>query len=318
MRADRSEVLHVVTKKPMGLRVKKDLCLYGGAYIMLAIVLAYYIIFHYTPMFGAVIAFKDFKPRLGIWGSKWVGWKNFESFFSSYYFWRLIRNTLTISICGLVFTFPCAIIFALSVNEVHHNGFKRTVQTISYMPHFISLIVVCSMINLFVDSNGIIVQVMKLFGYTGTGSLLGQSSMFVPIYVISDIWQQTGWNCIIYLAAFASIDTALYEAARIDGAGRLRQTIHVTLPGVARTIILLLILRIGQMMSVGHEKIILLYNDFTMETADVISSYVYRRGLVNGDYSFSTAVGLFNSAINFLLVIFANKISNAVTGYGIW
>ena len=315
---DESEVLLVVTKKPMRLRVKKDLRMYGGAYIMLMIVLAYYIIFHYTPMFGAVIAFKDFKPRLGIWGSKWVGWKNFESFFSSYYFWRLIKNTLTISISGLVFTFPCAIIFALSVNEVHHNGFKRTVQTISYMPHFISLIVVCSMINLFVDSNGVITQVMKLMGYQGTGSLLGQSSMFVPIYVISDIWQQTGWNCIIYLAAFASIDTALYEAARIDGAGRLRQTIHVTLPGIARTIILLLILRIGQMMSVGHEKIILLYNDFTMETADVISSYVYRRGLVNGDYSFSTAVGLFNSAINFLLVIFANKISNAVTGYGIW
>lgn len=311
-------MLLVVTKKPMRLRVKKDLRMYGGAYIMLMIVLAYYIIFHYTPMFGAVIAFKDFKPRLGIWGSKWVGWKNFESFFSSYYFWRLIKNTLTISISGLVFTFPCAIIFALSVNEVHHNGFKRTVQTISYMPHFISLIVVCSMINLFVDSNGVITQVMKLMGYQGTGSLLGQSSMFVPIYVISDIWQQTGWNCIIYLAAFASIDTALYEAARIDGAGRLRQTIHVTLPGIARTIILLLILRIGQMMSVGHEKIILLYNDFTMETADVISSYVYRRGLVNGDYSFSTAVGLFNSAINFLLVIFANKISNAVTGYGIW
>ena len=308
----------MVTKKPVRLRVKKDLRMYGGAYIMLMIVLAYYIIFHYTPMFGAVIAFKDFKPRLGIWGSKWVGWKNFESFFSSYYFWRLIKNTLTISISGLVFTFPCAIIFALSVNEVHHNGFKRTVQTISYMPHFISLIVVCSMINLFVDSNGVITQVMKLMGYQGTGSLLGQSSMFVPIYVISDIWQQTGWNCIIYLAAFASIDTALYEAARIDGAGRLRQTIHVTLPGIARTIILLLILRIGQMMSVGHEKIILLYNDFTMETADVISSYVYRRGLVNGDYSFSTAVGLFNSAINFLLVIFANKISNAVTGYGIW
>ena len=315
---DESEVLLVVTKKPVRLRVKKDLRMYGGAYIMLMIVLAYYIIFHYTPMFGAVIAFKDFKPRLGIWGSKWVGWKNFESFFSSYYFWRLIKNTLTISISGLVFTFPCAIIFALSVNEVHHNGFKRTVQTISYMPHFISLIVVCSMINLFVDSNGVITQVMKLMGYQGTGSLLGQSSMFVPIYVISDIWQQTGWNCIIYLAAFASIDTALYEAARIDGAGRLRQTIHVTLPGIARTIILLLILRIGQMMSVGHEKIILLYNDFTMETADVISSYVYRRGLVNGDYSFSTAVGLFNSAINFLLVIFANKISNAVTGYGIW
>lgn len=308
----------VMNKKPFSVRLKKDMRLFGGAYIMLMVVMLYYVLFHYKPMFGAIIAFKDFKPRLGIFGSKWVGLKNFESFFSSYYFWRLIRNTLTISLSGLIFTFPCAIIFALSINEVHVNWFKRTVQTISYMPHFISLIVVCSMINLFVDSDGVIVQIMKMFGYNGTGSLLGQSSMFVPIYVLSDIWQQTGWNCIIYLAAFGSIDMALYEAARIDGAGRWKQTIHVTLPGISRTIVLLLILRIGQMMSVGHEKIILLYNDFTMETADVISSYVYRRGMVNGDYSFSTAVGLFNSAINFLLVIFANKISNAVSGYGIW
>ena len=292
--------------------------MYGGAYVLAFFVIVYYICFHYKPMLGAVIAFRDYKPRVGIANSPWVGLFNFDSFFSSYYFWRLIRNTLTISMCGLLFTFPCAIIFALSINEVRNPRFKRTVQTISYMPHFISLIVVCSMIRLFVDSNGFIVQIMKLFGYTGTGSLLGQPKMFVPIYVISDIWQQTGWNCIIYLAAISGIDVSLYEAARIDGAGRWKQTIHITLPGIMGTIILLLILRIGQMMGVGHEKIILLYNEFTYDTADVISSYVYRRGLVSGDYSFSTAVGLFNSAINFILVLSANKVSNMLSGTGIW
>ena len=292
--------------------------MYGGAYVLAFFVIVYYICFHYKPMLGAVIAFRDYKPRVGIANSPWVGLFNFDSFFSSYYFWRLIRNTLTISLCGLLFTFPCAIIFALSINEVRNPRFKRTVQTISYMPHFISLIVVCSMIRLFVDSNGFIVQIMKLFGYTGTGSLLGQPKMFVPIYVISDIWQQTGWNCIIYLAAISGIDVSLYEAARIDGAGRWKQTIHITLPGIMGTIILLLILRIGQMMGVGHEKIILLYNEFTYDTADVISSYVYRRGLVSGDYSFSTAVGLFNSAINFILVLSANKVSNMISGTGIW
>ena len=292
--------------------------MYGGAYVLAFFVIVYYVCFHYKPMLGAVIAFRDYKPRVGIANSPWVGLFNFDSFFSSYYFWRLIRNTLTISLCGLLFTFPCAIIFALSINEVRNPRFKRTVQTISYMPHFISLIVVCSMIRLFVDSNGFIVQIMKVFDYSGTGSLLGQPKMFVPIYILSDIWQQTGWNCIIYLAAISGIDLSLYEAARIDGAGRWKQTVHITLPGIMGTIILLLILRIGQMMGVGHEKIILLYNEFTYDTADVISSYVYRRGLVSGDYSFSTAVGLFNSAINFILVLSANKISNMISCTGIW
>ena len=305
-------------KVSFGRRLKKDLKRFGGAYILALPVIVFYILFHYKPLFGAVIAFKNYQPRKGIWGSAWVGFKHFESFFSSYYFVRLIRNTLTISLSGLIFTFPCAIIFALLVNEVKSRAFKRTVQTISYMPHFISLVVVCSMITLFVGSSGFIVQIMQFFGSSVNQSLLNINSAFVPIYVLSDIWQQTGWNCIIYLAALAAIDTELYEAARIDGANRWQQTIHVTLPGIAQTVTLLLILRVGSLMSVGHEKIILLYNDYTMETADVISSYVYRRGLIKGDYSFSAAVGLFNSAINFALVILANRISNRVSGYGIW
>lgn len=305
-------------KQSLPRRLRKDLSRFGGAYLLGIPVLVYYLLFQYKPMLGAVIAFKKYQPRKGIWGSSWVGFQHFENFFNSFYFGRLIGNTLTISLAGLIFTFPCAIIFALLINEVKNRAFKRTVQTISYMPHFISLVVVCSMITLFVSSNGLIVQIMQFFGSGVNQSLLNSPSAFVPIYVISDIWQQTGWNCIIYLAALAAIDPELYEAARIDGANRWQQTLHVTLPGIARTVVLLLILRVGSMMSVGHEKIILLYNDYTMERADVISSYVYRRGLIQGDYSFSAAVGLFNSAINFLLVILSNFISNRFTGYGIW
>ena len=307
-----------VKKKPLGLRLKKDLSNFGGAYLMGIPVLLFYVLFHYKPLFGAMIAFKDYKPRRGIWGSPWVGFKHFQSFFDSFYFERLIGNTLTISLAGLLFAFPIAIIFALLINEIHNNKFKRTVQTISYMPHFISTVVICSMIRLFVDSNGFIVAIIEAVGIPVGQSLLNLPKAFVPIYVLSDIWQQTGWNCIIYLAALGGIDPELYEAARIDGANRWKQTLHVTLPGILETVVLLLILRVGSLMGVGHEKIILLYNDYTMETADVISSYVYRRGLINGDYSFSAAVGLFNSAINFALVVIANKISNKVTGSGIF
>lgn len=305
-------------KKPLGLRLKKDLSNFGGAYLMGIPVIIFYILFHYKPLAGAIIAFKNYKPRRGIWASPWVGFQHFESFFNSFYFERLIGNTLTISLAGLIFTFPIAIIFALLINEIRSNKFKRTVQTISYMPHFISTIVVCSMVKLFVDSNGFITQLIEAAGIHIGQSMLNLPSAFVPIYVISDIWQQTGWNCIIYLAALGGIDPELYEAARIDGANRWKQTLHVTLPGIMGTVILLLILRIGSMMNVGHEKIILLYNDYTMETGDVISSYVYRRGMINGDYSFSAAVGLFNSAINFALVVIANWISNKTTDSGIF
>ncbi len=306
-------------KQSLAKRLRKDLKMNWSAYcMMLLMVIPFYIIFYYLPMGGVVIAFKNYQPRLGIMASKWVGLKHFQSFFGSVYIGRLIRNTLTISVCGLLFTFPCAILLALSINEVHNRRFKGAVQTISYMPHFISIIVVCSMLRLFLANNGIVTQLCRAFGYAGVGSMLNDKDAFVPIYILSDIWQQTGWNCIIYLAAFAAIDPGLYEAARIDGANRWQQTLHVTLPGITRTIVLLLILRVGSLMSVGHEKIILLYNDFTMETADVISSYVYRRGMIKGDYSFSTAVGLFNSVINFLLVVFSNAVSKRISGYGIW
>lgn len=306
-------------KTTLARRLKKDIKVNWSAYMMmLLLIIPFYVIFSYLPMGGIIIAFKNYQPRLGIFASKCVGLKHFQSFFGSVYFGRLLRNTLTISVCGLLFSFPCAILLALSINEVHNKRFKSAVQTISYMPHFISIIVVCSMLRLFLADKGVITQLCRAFGYSGKGSMLNDPNAFVPIYILSDIWQQTGWNCIIYLAAFAAIDPGLYEAARIDGANRWQQTLHVTLPGISRTIVLLLILRVGSLMSVGHEKIILLYNDFTMETGDVISSYVYRRGMIKGDYSFSTAVGLFNAVINFTLVLFSNSISNRISGYGIW
>jgi putative aldouronate transport system permease protein len=284
-------------------------------------VLLFYILFAYKPMAGGIIAFKNFSPAKGVFGSSWAdqyGFKHFIDFFKSFYFVRVLRNTITISISSIVFGFPVPIILALLINEVKNKSFKKIVQTISYMPHFISLVVICSMVTLFTDEKAFIMQIMHFFGYQGTQNLLNQKNAFVPIYVISGIWQQTGWNCIIYLAALSAIDLELFEAARIDGAGRLRQTIHVTLPGLLPTIVLLLILAIGGVMSVGQEKIILLYNDFVMDSADVISSYVYRRGLVNGSFSFATAVGLFNSIINFVLVVTANRISRYITGKGLW
>lgn len=311
----------VKSKYIFGMLLRKDLKKYGTAYIMAIPVLLFFILFAYKPMAGAIIAFKNFSPARGIFGSPWAdnyGFAHFISFFKSFYFTRVLTNTLIISISGLVFSFPIPILFALSLNEVKNQPFKKTAQTVSYMPHFISLVVVCSMIRLFTSESSFIVELMSLFGYSGEQNLLNIPNAFVPIYIISDIWQHTGWNAIIYLAALSSIDLTLYEAAKIDGANHLKQIIYITLPGIMGTTILLLILQIGTILNVGYEKIILLYNDFVMEKADVISSFVYRRGLINGDYSFSTAVGLFNSVINFTLVVFSNKLSNKISGLGIW
>lgn len=305
----------------LSFRLKKDLNKNLGAYLMAIAVLLFYILFMYKPMAGAIIAFKDYSPREGILGSPWAeefGLHHFIDFFTSAYFPRTMRNTIVISLSSLIFSFPLPIILALSINEVKNKAFKKTVQTISYMPYFISLVVVCSMITLFTSEKAFIAQILGWFGFEINGNLLNYENAFVPIYVISGIWQNTGWNCIIYLAALSSIDTELYEAARIDGANRWQQTIHVTIPGISGTVILLFILAVGNIMNVGYEKVILLYNDLNRNTADVISSYVYRRGLEQADWSFGTAVGLFNSTINYILVVIANKISRWATGSSLW
>ncbi|RKN70661.1 ABC transporter permease [Paenibacillus ginsengarvi] len=286
-------------------------------YVMLLPVLAFYVVFHYVPMYGAIIAFKDFSPRLGIWGSDWAGLDHFRTFFTGAYFWRTIKNTILISFYELIFGFPAPIILALLLNEVKNSLFKRTVQTVTYLPHFISLVVICGIIKDFTVSGGVINDIIVFFGGERV-SLLLEAEWFRTIYVSSGVWQHIGWGTIIFLAALSGVDQEQYEAARMDGAGRWKQMLHVTLPGLMPTIVILLILNIGRMMNVGFEKIILLYNPGTYETADVISSYVYRVGLQDFNYSFSSAVGLFNSVINFVLVIFSNWISRKLNDTSLW
>lgn len=295
----------------------KDVGCNRALYIMLVPVILYYAVFRYAPMYGAIIAFKDFSPGKGIIGSPWVGLTHFKDFITGYYFSRTVINTVLISLYGLVFSFPAPIILALMLNEIKNNSFKRTIQTITYMPHFVSLVVICGIIMEFTATDGVINDFLVIFGSERT-SLMQRPELFRTIYIASGIWQQVGWGTIIYLAAISGIDTELYEACTIDGGGRLRQLLHITLPGISSTIVILLILRMGSIMNVGFEKIILLYSPATYQTADVISSFVYRKGLQEFSFSYSAAVGLFNSAIDFFLVISANWISKKVNETSLW
>ncbi|MGN0745694.1 MAG: ABC transporter permease [Aristaeellaceae bacterium] len=302
-----------VVNKPSRLQhairfLKRDLKRHWCIYLMFVPVLVYLILFHYMPLYGAQIAFKDYSPARGIEGSKWVGLKHFKSFFNGVYFTRLLRNTLLLSLYQLAFGFPAPIILALMMNEVRCKPLKRTIQTITYLPYFISLMVVCNLIINFCSINGLFNDLIALFGGTRV-SLLLDSRYYRTIHVASGVWQNMGWNSIVYMAALSSIDQELYEAAVIDGANRWKQTLHVTLPGLAPTIVIMLIMRMGQIMNVGFEKVILLYNNATYETADVISSFVYRKGLQESNYSYSAAVGLFNSVVNTALLVGANTLS---------
>ena len=286
-------------------------------YLMFLPVLVYFVIFAYGPMYGALMAFQDYTPSLGFLGSPWVGLKHFQRFFQDYYFKRILWNTFYISITSLIFTFPAPIVLALLLNELRNKRFKSVMQTASYLPHFISLVVVCGMIKKFTLDTGVINDIVAFLGGPRK-SFLNDPNCFVPVYVISDIWQEVGWNSIIYMAALAGIDQELYEAAMIDGAGRWKQTVHVTLPCIMPTIIILLILRMGMLLSVGYEKIILLYNPVTRKTADVISTYVYRVGLEDKSWSFSAAVGLFNSAINLVFLLVTNSLSKKFSDTALW
>lgn len=303
-------------------RLKKDLVKNRTAYLLFLPVFLYYLIFCYKPMYGLIIAFKDFTPARGILASPWAdnfGLQHFIDFFGSVYFGRLIKNTLVISITSLLVTFPAPIILALLLNEIRCKKYKSFVQTLSYLPHFISMVVICSMIRLFVSESGFITQLLSGLGLVdGRFSMLSEKEYFTAIYVLSGLWQTIGWSAIIYISALSGVDQELYEAARIDGANRWKQTLHITIPSIMMTIIMMLILRIGTIMSVGYEKIILLYNPGIYETADVISTYVYRKGLLEANWSFSAAVGLFNSVINLILVLGANKITRKVTDMGLW
>lgn len=297
--------------------IKKDLIRNRYIYLMLLPVIAYYALFHYGPMYGLLIAFKDYSLADGVWNSPWVGFAHFHDFFNNHFFWRLIRNTLMINLLELLFAFPAPIILALLLNELRSILFKRVVQTISYLPHFISIVVVVGMMVDFVARDGMINNLLGWFGIEPI-AFLQEPQWFRPLYISSGIWQGIGWGSIIYLAAMSTIDPSLYDAARIDGANRWRQTLNVTIPGIMPTIVILLILSIGSMLSVGSEKIILMYNPLTYETADVISTYVYRKGILGADFGYSAAVGLFNSVISFILLTLANTISKRVSDHRLW
>lgn len=298
-------------------RVVRDFRHNWMLYLMLLPILVYYLIFKFGPMFGLSIAFMDYKPAKGFLGSKWVGLKHFKNFFSNYYFGRLLRNTVRISICSLL-TFPAPIILALLLNELKSKRFSKWAQTITYIPHFISTVVICGIIVKLTSSTGGITAILHtLFGMEKE-TLLNSKEYFIPVYILSDLWQTVGWNSIIYLSALAGIDQELYDAAKVDGAGRFKQVIYITIPCLAPTIIIMLILKMGKIFDVGYEKIMLLYNPAIYEVADVINTYVYRKGLIDAQYSYSAAVGMFNCIVSFLLVTITNKISKKVSGNGLW
>lgn len=286
-------------------------------YIMAIPIILYFVIFHYIPLYGNVMAFQDYSPGKGFWGSPFVGFQHFVDFFTGQYFWRLFRNTVLISVYQILWGFPIPIILALLMNEISSVSFKRTVQTISYLPHFVSLVVVCGLVVSFTASDGIISSLLQYFGMESR-NLMQDPGNFRTIFVASGIWQEAGWGSIIYLAAISSIDPQLYEAAKMDGIGRIRQIISITIPCILPTIIIMLIMRMGAVMSVGYEKIILLYSPVNYETSDVIASYVYRTGLQSSQWSFASAVGLFNSVINCCMVILVNRISRRFTETSLW
>ncbi len=301
-------------KLSLGSEIKRDFILY----LMAIPVIVYFFLFCYLPMFGLVIAFQDFKPALGVMGSKFVGFKHFLKFFSSPLFWPIIKNTVLISFYDIVFHFPAPIIFALMLNEIKNTGFKRIIQTITYLPHFISTVVICSMIIRFLDQDGIITAFLSIFTGEKTNYLL-EPGAFRTIYIGSGIWQGLGWGSIIYISALSSIDQELYEAAVIDGAGKWKQTIHITLPGILSTIVVLFIMRLGSVLSVGYEKILLLQNSYTRSISRVISVYVYERGIGEGnDMSFASAVGLFTSLVNIAFLFLSNFVSKKVTDSGLF
>ena len=286
-------------------------------YLLLLIPLIYYFCFHYMPLYGVLIAFKDYNIGKGVWGSPWVGGKWFGKFLTDPYFWKLVRNTLLLNIYGLLWGFPIPIILAIMLNEVSHARYKRLIQTVSYLPHFISTVVVCGMVVNFLSLDGVINQFVSVLGLNKVQFLM-DPKYFRTIFTASGIWQTCGWTSIIYLASLTSVDQEILEAAMIDGANRWQRIRNVTLPSITPTISIMLIMQLGKLMTLGYEKILLLYNGSTYETADIISTYVYRRGILNNDFSYATAVGLFQSVVGVLLLVISNKVSKKLSDTSLW
>ena len=296
----------------------KDVLRDKQLYLMLLPFLVYYIWFYYFPMYGIQIAFKDYKVFKGITGSSWVGFIHFKNFVNSPFLWRIVKNSFLINIFTLLTEFPLTIIFALLINEIRKRAFKTTVQTISYLPHFISTVIVAGLTITFLSpTTGIINIVLSKFGMSQQYFLMNPNA-FRTVYVVMHCWKSIGFGTIVYTAAMAGIDESLYEAAEIDGAGRFKKALHITIPQIVPTISILLIMRLGSLLSVSTETILLLYQPATYSTADVIGTYVYRVGLVDGQYSYAAAVGLLNSIVSLVLVVGANRISKKLSGSGLW
>lgn len=288
-------------------------------YVLLLPAVLLLFVFHYIPIYGIVIAFQDFSPFKGILHSDWIGFQNFIYFLKDENFWRVFRNTLAINVMQIAFGFPVPIIFAILLNEIWSNKFKKVIQTVSYLPHFISWVVAASIItSVLSPSTGLINQVLyNVFGMEPV-YFLAKQQYFRPIVVLTSIWKELGMQSVYYIATLASIDQELYEAARMDGAGRFKQILHITLPGLSSMIIVLLVLRVGQLVQIGFEQIFLLYNPLVYDVGDVISTYTYRLGIEQTRYSLTTAIGLTQSVVNFILVFSANKLSKKVAGWSLW
>lgn len=286
-------------------------------YLLFALPLLYFIVFKYGAMGWLSIAFFDYNAFLGFAGSKFIGLKYFKQFIMDPYFWNILKNTIVLNIWMLILYFPTPIILALLINEVKGHYFKKAAQTISYMPYFLSTVVVCGFITTILSNEGLVNQVLEAVGI-GKIQFLMEPGWFRPVYVISEIWQHCGWGSIIYLAALAGVDSQLYEAASIDGASKWKQLLHVSLPGIAPVISIQLLLTVGKLLTVGYEKILLLYTGATYETADVISTYVYRRGLMEANYSYGSAVSIFQAVVALVLVVSANKAARKVGQTSLW
>lgn len=312
-----NQSLPIRTKKSRMKAALNSLKVNWRLYVLIAPAIIYFIIFHYVPMYGVQIAFKDFYASEGIWGSPWVKFEHFERFFNSYYFWRLLRNTLILSLYQLLL-FPLPIILALSIHELKNGAFKKWTQTLTYAPHFISVVVVVGMLVIFLDpETGFINRIITMFGGDPI-PFLTSPKWFRHVFVWSGVWQTLGWSSIIYLAALAGVSPELHEAAKVDGATRMQRIWHINIPGILPTIVVLFILNIGSFMTVGFEKVLLMQNSLNASTSDVIQTFVYQTGLLEGQYSFAAAIGLFDSVINIGLLVLFNYVARKVSDNSLW
>ena len=305
-------------KKSMGKRISVEVKRHWQLYLMLVLPVTYLIIFAYLPMGGAVIAFKDYSIRGGIWGSEWVGLKHFKNFFTTPDFKNLMTNTLALSLYSLIISFPMPILLALAINEMRGRHYKKVVQMVTYLPYFISTVVLVGIMqNIFSVRTGLVNNIIMLFGGKAI-DFMGKPGLCRSLYVWSGVWQGMGYSAVIYIAALASVDISQTEAAIIDGAGRFARVWNVDIPAIMPTIVIQLILAVGSIMSLGFEKVYLMQNPVNMQTSEIISTFVYKRGLINFQYSYATAVGLFNSVCNMVLIVLANMFSKRVNETSLW